>query len=63
MTATTLVRDELVGSRDGLLAIAIVVGGDHLDLLAEQAALGVEFSNRSLGALPGSPRPPTPWFP
>jgi hypothetical protein len=41
---------QLVGGGDGLLAIAIVIGGDQLDLLPEDAAAGVEVGDRNLGA-------------
>ena len=50
--------DQLVCGRDGLLALAIVVGRDQLDLLAEHAAPGVEIGDRKLGAfLRSTPRP------
>jgi hypothetical protein len=45
------VGDQLVRGGDGLLAIAIVVGRDHLDLLAQHAASGVEVGNGEFGAL------------
>jgi hypothetical protein len=45
--------DELVGGRDRLLAIAIVVGRDHLDLLAEHAARGIQVGHCELHAALG----------
>jgi hypothetical protein len=35
-------RDQLVGGSDRLLAIAVVVGRDHLQLLTEHAARGIQ---------------------
>ena len=46
-----LILDQLVGCGDGLSAIAIIVSGDHLDLLAEHTALGDQVGDRSLGTL------------
>ena len=39
-------RDQLVGGRDRLLAIAVIVGRDHLHLLAEHAARGIQVGHR-----------------
>ena len=52
-------RDQLVGGRDRLLAIAVIVGRDHLHLLAEHAARGIQVGHRERHAalrLFGEPR-------
>ena len=45
------VGDELVGDRDALLRIGDVVADDELDLLAVDAASGVDVGGGLLGAL------------
>ena len=45
------VADELVGDRDALLGIGHVVADDERDLLAEDAAGGVDVLDRLLGAV------------
>ena len=52
-------RDQLVGGRDRLLAIAVIVGRDQLHLLAEHAARGIQVGHRERHAalrLFGEPR-------
>jgi hypothetical protein len=51
MVGHNLIRNQLVGRCDRLLAIAIVVGRDQLDLRAKHAASGVDVGNGEFGAL------------
>jgi hypothetical protein len=44
------IADQLSRRRDRLLWVARVVNGNHPDLLAEHATLGVEILDRKLGA-------------
>ena len=44
------VARQLTGERHRLIGVAEVVAHDELDLLAEDAALGVEILDRHLGA-------------
>ena len=46
-----LAGDELVGDAHGIAGIGAVVARDHLELLAEHAALGVDLLDRQLPAL------------
>ena len=44
------IADQFVGERHGLIGVAGVVADDQLDALAKYTALGVEISDRELGA-------------
>jgi hypothetical protein len=46
-------RHQLVGRGDRLLAIAVIVGRDHFDLLPEHAACGIEVGHRERHAALG----------
>ena len=54
-------RDQLVGRCDGLLAIAVIVGGDHLDLLSEHAAPAVEIGHGQVDSALGLLAEPGIW--
>ena len=51
ISATPLARDQLLGDAHRVARVAVVVARDHLELLAEHAAGGVDLLDRELPAL------------
>jgi hypothetical protein len=51
------IGDQLFRGGDCLLSIAVIVGRDHLDVLAEHAAFGVEMGRPQSRRLAPFPRP------